>query len=111
MAVIKVLDCSTAHLPPSDRQNWEDGEGTPTQAWNHPDGYGAFFAVPGACEDGTPDDPEDTTPAWAAIFAKARELGCVYVLLDCDAPEVEGLFVYDDTSDDPVAVAVGEVVS
>lgn len=50
--------------------------------------YGWFFYAD--------ENPHDDWPADVqAVMRKARELGCEYVMLDADGPEIEGLPTFE----------------
>lgn len=52
---------------------------------------GWLFYVPPITENGEPDDPEGAPEDLTRVFMLAREHGCMWVMLDCDGPQVEGL--------------------
>lgn len=95
----KMLVLSTAHVT-KETAEWLDkidwlNEGP---AGNTYGTYGWFTYAhdDNTCEPSAPHAPEGEYPAdlWA-VFQKARELGASYVLLDCDATEIDGLPEYD----------------
>lgn len=90
--VRKFLDLSTGHLPVSDRVLMVSSaiEALSFSAFAGP--YGWFVHVP---EDGA-SICWTGSGALNAVFARARELDCDYVLLDADGPQDEALPWFDE---------------
>lgn len=88
----KFLDLSTGHLTLETREAIDKGHG-PSTIYPHPGNFGWFMHVPNLDRQ----DPEKVVRAdLAVIFERARQLGCDYVNLDCDAEPCPGLPWYDD---------------
>lgn len=89
--IIKMLDLSTAHLPPHVLAS--DGEEI---TCCHPKHAGLFMWVPS-----DPFDPDesgrsgDADPAVLAVRAYARSLGCDWILFDADADIDPALPIFD----------------
>lgn len=79
------LDCSSLHLTEATRDALDGGIVYATMRGD----FGWFVFA------GERDDPPKVPDDLAAVLARARELGCTYVLVDVDAPLVAGLEVYD----------------
>lgn len=58
-------------------------------AFHRDDGW--LFRVPPIAENGEPDDPDGIPADLARVFMFAREQGCLWVMLDCDGPQIEEL--------------------
>lgn len=87
--ITKMLVLSTAHLTEYACNQWL-AESCPWACYEKAEiGYFMY-----ACDDTQPGEPG--VPAEIApIIAFARANGCDWVMFDCDAPEIEGLPVYD----------------
>lgn len=95
--VRRFLDLSTGHLTQATRDLLENHCG-PSTIYDHPEGEGWLVHVP------EPDvmPPEEEVPAdLQACMAKARELGCDYILFDTAGPDCLGLEWFDDEGADP----------
>jgi len=85
------LDCSTRHLSPDTLAALNE-IGTQLDRLPFAGGVTAYGWFAYACEE----EPEDgIQPDLWAVMQHARSLGCEYILFDSDAPEVDGLPVYD----------------
>ena len=101
-----LLCCSIRHLP---RSTLDDLQamgffpqdlpfmGGVTECWLDgmtPSGspWGWFFSTAGGFAAGTDEVPSGLWP----IIRYARSVGCDYVLIDHDAPTIDGLPLYDD---------------
>jgi hypothetical protein len=93
--VRRFLDLSTGHLKPETREQLENGH-APAAIYPHPDGYGWMLYVPCPENAGAVDEEDRPAEDLQACFDKARELRCDYILFDSDAPELDGLPLYDD---------------
>ncbi len=83
----KILVRSTAHLTPATLASLNAGTDQSPYSVD-PVSYGFLLYAHDERPDGAPDD------VWA-ICVKARELGCDYVKLDCDAETLDGLEAFD----------------
>lgn len=87
-AISKMLVVSTAHLT-QETADQLSAESLPVASY--PNEYGGFVYVP--------TDPIDReaglTEDIAAVFKLARALHCEWVKLDRDAPELDGLKIYE----------------
>lgn len=84
--VRKFMDCSTAHLSPEARTALDSSDGTLGTVYPTP--YGWFVYV-------ADTDASGVCAALALTFAKARDLGCDYIMFDQDAPEHDELQRFD----------------
>lgn len=98
LPIEKILVLSTAHLEESvakalpdaassddARANQRDAMWHPT--WTRPEGW-MFYVPPRGIEDHRYDDAPHCLKACANL---AREVGCVWLMFDCDAMRIDGL--------------------
>lgn len=88
--VRRFLDLSTGHLKPETRDQLDKGF-APGALYPHCEGYGWIMNVPDMIDEA--DKPGEDMQA---CIDKARALRCDYILFDRDAPEIDGLPLYDD---------------
>lgn len=103
----KMLDLSTAHLPPKFYDEGGDGEALRAQlVAAHLTANGMILWVPQ-----NPSDAQEVVnvpPEALKLWIFARSLGCDWVMLDCDGEELSELPVYqsvaDDTAEDHIVI-------
>lgn len=94
-AMVKVLDISTAHVP----KHTADALDTPDSQVK-PKLYDALSYVQyheygWIIHTSNDDQVRDSHPELARLIRMARELGAEHLKLDCDAPSIEGLPVFE----------------
>lgn len=92
--IFRTLDMSTAHLPPEMRDDLNQYDGVIADERS----YGWLLWVPEDIDQHIVENDVDGSipPAVIAIYRKAAEHRCQYVLLDQDASLVGDLPTYDD---------------
>lgn len=88
------MECSTWHVCGQTRDVLERDP----SRWSIPGPRGSSGAYVALVHVPDHADEERDTPAdLRAVIAYARELGCNFVMLDMDAPIVEGLTIYAES--------------